>query len=234
MDLKPREKLCASGPSALEDYELVSIILSRGNKNEDVFSLSRRLLGGFIKDEFIHEKKVENLQKTFSIGHVQACQLIACFELGKRFFGKNNSNRIIQSADEAYETVKNMQYLQKEHLRGLYLNSRNKIIHDEVITIGSLDANIVHPREIFRPAIEYGANTIILAHNHPSGDCRPSAADIEVNSKLQEIGSLLQIPLVDHLVIGWNNYSSLNKFNLRRSSHPEPEHPGPREELLKD
>jgi DNA repair protein RadC len=211
---KPREKLAELGPASLEDYELVSILLSRGNRSENVFAISKRLLKGFVKDDFVHEKNVAALQTDFKIGFVQACQLIACFELGKRFFAKNSSNRIVQSAAEAYE-----------------LNSRHKVIHDEVISIGSLDANIIHPREIFRPAIEYGAYAIILAHNHPSGDYSPSNADLEVTKKLREIGDLMQIPIIDHLIIGNNNYTSLNKFIPAQSSNPKPGPLGLRAEL---
>jgi DNA repair protein RadC len=107
-----------------------------------------------------------------------------------------------------------MQYLKKEYLRGLYINSRFRIIHDEIISIGSLDSNVLHPREIYRPAIEYGAYAIILAHNHPSGDCKPSQSDINVSKKLQEIGNLLQIPLMDHLIVGENSYTSLKRAKL--------------------
>jgi len=102
-----------------------------------------------------------------------------------------------------------MQYLKKEHVRALYLNSRYKIIHNEIISIGSLDANIVHPREVFRPAIEYGAYAIILAHNHPSGSPSPSSADIEITAKIRKAGDLIQIPLLEHLVIGENAYSRI-------------------------
>ncbi len=211
--MKPREKLCELGPSALEDHELLSIILARGTKKENIFQTCKRLLAGFARDDLIQEKNVPEMSRSLKIGFVQTCQLVACFELGRRFFGQNIANKRLQSADEAYVYVKNMQYLQKEHLRGIYINSRHRVIHDEVITIGSLDANIIHPREVFRPAIEHGAYAIILAHNHPSGDPQPSAADIAVTKKLQETGELIQIPLIDHLVIGNNSYTSINRFS---------------------
>lgn len=209
--LQPREKLKNSGPENLEDHELVSIILSHGTLKENVFDLSKRLLSSFDREELLTEKSLASLQKSLGLGFVQTCQLMATIELGKRFFKTKSYERDIQTTDDVYQVVKNMQFLRKEYVRGLYLNSRYRIVHDEIITIGSLDANIIHPREIFRPAIEYGAFALILAHNHPSGDSTPSTADIEVSKDLVRIGNLLQIPLLDHLVVGNGTYVSLQK-----------------------
>lgn len=214
MEQKPREKLKYNGPENLEDHELLAIILARGNIRENVFDLSRRLLQKFDREELLHEKKLEQLQTNLKLGFVQTCQLMACIELGKRFFQNSSSPRQIQVTEDAYQILKNMQYLQKEYVRGLYVNTRYKVIHDEIITIGSLDANVLHPREIFRPAIEYGAYALIIAHNHPSGDPTPSRADIAVSKKLVQAGALLQIPLLDHIIIGENSYVSLNRARL--------------------
>lgn len=214
MQEKPREKLKNGNPQTLEDHELLAIILARGNFKENVFDLSRRLLKGFDREELINEKNLAKLQSSLKIGFVQACQIMASIELGKRFFSQKPGSRQIRDTSDAYEVVKNMQFLQKEYVRGLYLNSRYKIIHDEIITIGSLDANILHPREVFRPAVEYGAYAIILAHNHPSGDPNPSKSDLEVSRKLLRAGNLLQMPLLDHLIVGHNSYISLNKAKL--------------------
>jgi DNA repair protein RadC len=104
---------------------------------------------------------------------------------------------------------KNMEQLSKEHLRGLYLNTHFKLIHDEVISIGTINANIVHPREVFKPAIEYGAAAVIVAHNHPSGVVKPSDADIEVTKQLAAVGSVIGIPLIDHVIIGRGKYASI-------------------------
>lgn len=216
MQEKPREKLKNSGPQSLEDHELLAVILSKGNQKENVFDLSRRLLKGFDREELMNEKSVERLQESLGVGYVQSCQIMSCIELGRRLFHQKASFRQISNTSDTYEMVKNMQFLQKEYVRGLYLNSRYKVIHDEIITIGSLDANILHPREIFRPAIEYGAYALILAHNHPSGDSQPSQADIEVSKSLVQIGNLLQIPLLDHIIVGNNSYTSLNKLKLMK------------------
>lgn len=210
----PREKLEKYGVQKLEDHELLSVILSRGSTKESVFDLSRRLLSGFDREEIINERDIRKLQANFRIGYVQAGQIMAAIELGRRFFRNIPSNRQISTTNDAYELVKNMQYLKKEYVRGLYINTRYHVIHNEIISIGSLDANILHPREIFKPAIEYSAYAVILVHNHPSGDPNPSNADLEISNKLIEIGNLLQIPLIDHLIIGENSYYSFGKNRI--------------------
>lgn len=214
MQQLPREKLASYGPSALEDHELLAIILGRGTCRENVFSLSQRIFQGFDREEIISEHNIGQLSKNLNLGFVQSSQIMAFIELGKRFFKPKSTVRQIQTLDDAYQIVKNMQFLKKEYVRGLYLNTRYRIIHDEIISIGSLDANIIHPREIFRPAIEYSAYSIILAHNHPSGDPSPSSSDLEVHQNLVKIGNLIQIPILEHLIIGENSYKSLNSKRL--------------------
>lgn len=210
--LMPREKLLQVGASQLEDHELLAVILGRGTKKENVFVLASRLLRKFDQQELFQIKTVAEFQTYFKVGFVQACQLMAVFELGKRFFQKNLPYITLRTADEAYALVKNLQDFKREYVRGLYVNSRYQLIHDEVLTIGSLDSNIIHPREIFKPAIEYSAYGVILAHNHPSGDPTPSNDDIEITKRLVNVGELLQIPLLDHLVIGKSSYISLNRL----------------------
>lgn len=210
--LKPREKLLQVGTSLLEDHELLAVILGRGTKKENVFALASRLLRKFDQQELFQIKTVAEFQQYFKVGFVHACQIMAVFELGKRFFQKNLPHITLRTADEAYELVKNLREHKREYVRGLYVNSRYQLIHDEVLTIGSLDSNIIHPREIFKPAIEYSAYGVILAHNHPSGDPTPSNDDIETTKRLVNVGELLQIPLLDHLVIGKSSYVSLNRY----------------------
>lgn len=121
---------------------------------------------------------------------------------------------LLKNSDQAFAILKDMKNLKKEHLRGLFINSRYFLIHDEVISMGTLNTNIVHPREIFRPAIEHNAYAIILAHNHPSGECTPSQKDLEMTAKIDEAGKILQIPILDHLIIAENGYFSLHKAGL--------------------
>lgn len=211
--LQPREKIAQFGPKSLDDHELLAILLGRGNRNENIFTLSRRVFSNFDREEIINQQSLIKLQKSLKIGTVQTAQIMACVELGRRFFSEKPSTKQIRSTADVFEIVSNMKYLKKEYLRGLYLNTRYKIIHDEIISIGSLDANILHPRDIFRPAIEYNAYAVIIAHNHPSGDCSPSRSDIETTKIINQIGDLLQIPLLDHLIIGSEGYYSFNEFN---------------------
>ena len=114
----------------------------------------------------------------------------------------------VRTAAQAFEHLKGMGHLQKEQLRGLYLNSRFQVIHEEIISIGSLTANIVHPREVFQPALEYGAVAVIVAHNHPSGFLEPTEADIEATDQLFEAGRVLGVELLDHLIIAGDTYKS--------------------------
>lgn len=214
MTLLPREKIVENGAGSLDDNELLAIILGKGSRKESVFALSQRLMRGFDREELLYETDAMKLSKSLSVSQLQASKIMACIELGKRFFRTNGSRRSIQKIEDVYELLRNMQYLKKEYVRGLYLNSRYKIIHDEIISIGSLDANILHPREIFRPAIEYGAYALILAHNHPSGDTNPSDADVAVTKKITEIGQLIQIPLLDHLIIGEGGFFSFSREKL--------------------
>jgi len=115
------------------------------------------------------------------------------------------------SASDVYQYLKPMRSLKKEHFHGLYLDSRNKLVYDEVISIGSLTANIIHPREVFRPAIEHSAAAVIVAHNHPSGDPHPSEHDLRVTARLKSAGELLNIPLLDHLIIADEGFVSLKE-----------------------
>ena len=217
--MKPREKIINSGPKSLSDEEVIALLLGHGTKNENVFEISKRIMGNFEYEEIINAKNPLELQNTLRIGLHQASKLMAAIEIGRRLFNGLKNQKVIHNADDAYNVLKNMQFLQKEHVRGLYLNTRYRIIHDEIISIGSLDGNILHPREVLRPAIEYGAYGFILAHNHPSGDFRPSDADIKVTQKLLKLGNELQIPMFDHLIIGDGSYTSV-KRHLKSGNSP--------------
>ena len=116
----------------------------------------------------------------------------------------------IRTAAQVYAYLKDMQKLPKEHLRGLYLDSHYQLIHDEIISIGSLTSNIIHPREVFRPALEYSASAVILAHNHPSGIAKPSEADIMITRQIVEAGKILGISLLDHVVIAKDKFQSVS------------------------
>lgn len=209
-DEKPREKLIKYGPEVLSAAELLAIVLSVGTKKEEVLAMTSRILKEYGEKNVINQKCPLIIEKDLSIPIAKACQIIACFELGRRFFKEDNGGPItIRTAKQAYEYLKDMRELPKEHLRGLYLNSRYRLVHDEVISIGSLTANIIHPREVFKPAVEYSAAAIIIAHNHPSGDIKATQSDIRTTTQLIEVGKILGIDLLDHIIITKNKFASV-------------------------
>lgn len=207
---KPREKMIKSGPKDLTMAELVAILLGVGTRREEVMVMARRILKEYGERAIMHETNPAHLSHTLDIPLTKACQLIASFEIGRRYY-ENRSGKpvVVRTAKQAYGLLKGMADMQKEQLRALYLNSRYHVIHEEVVSVGSLTANIVHPREVFQPAIEYGAVAVIIAHNHPSGSLEPTKADRDITYQLMRGGQLLGIELLDHLIVTKNTYTSI-------------------------
>ncbi len=208
---KPREKLMKHGPASLSVAELVAVVLGVGTKREEVLTMSRRLLKEYGESAIVHQKDPKKIQDLLGIPFVKACQVVACFELGRRFFRTADGRKpaTLRTASQVFDYLKDMRDLPKEHLRGLYLDTHYQLIHDEIISIGSLTSNIVHPREIFRPALEYSASAVILAHNHPSGVAKPSEADIAVTRQIVEAGKILGIGLLDHVIVTKAKFESI-------------------------
>lgn len=207
---RPRERLLEAGPSSLSVAELLAIIWGVGTAKEDVLAMSKRTLKEYGEKVISSELNPRRLADTADIPLTKACQVIASFELGRRFYSSQGGRPAqVRNAKQAYQYLKGMGSGQKEQLRGLYLNSRYQVIHDEVISIGSLTSNVVHPREVFQPAIERGAVAVILAHNHPSGRLEGTSADIKITEQLVAAGEVLGIELLDHLIITSTRYTSL-------------------------
>ena len=209
---RPRERLIKSGPKALSDSELLAIILRTGTNGQNAVDLSKELFNVYdIKS--LARIRVNRLKQTFGIGQAKACQIIAAFELGKRLSSFSDGRKLkIQTAkDVAKLIMPEMAHLKKEQLRGVYIDSRNKIIKQETIFTGSLNASIIHPREIFAIALAESAAGLILAHNHPSGDPMPSDEDIEATKQIIEAGKILGIEVLDHIIIGNKRYVSLRE-----------------------
>jgi len=207
----PREKLLTGDTEQLSIQELVSVIIGMGSKSEDVYTLSNRIIREYGSKALAEERSPKKLQEVLSIGEVNACKLVATFELGRRFYSNKILNRkLIRGPEDVFEYAKDMSTLVKENFRGLFLNSKNYIIHDEIISIGHLTASLVHPREVFKSAIEYSAAGIIVLHNHPSGDPEPSINDKKITKTLVESGKILNIPVLDHIIIGDEKYYSFN------------------------
>lgn len=212
---RPRERLIKNGPDVLKNYELLAIILGTGYRGEDVLTLASRILQEYGSKAITKERSVSRLMDELGIPKVKACQIIACFEIGRRFFVEDTGKMpTVRDAEDVYEYLKEMSKFKKEQFRGLYLNSRNKLIYDEVISLGTLNANLVHPREVFQPAIEFSAAAIIVAHNHPSGDPEPSEDDLKITKRLVAAGKIMGLEILDHLIIGKNKYVSLKGRGL--------------------
>ena len=207
---KPREKLLKESVSSLSSTELLALILGVGTKKEEVFSMSSRILREYGEKGIAYQKDPKIIEKDLNVPITKACQLVACFELGRRFYQKKpGANISIRTAKQAFEHLKDMGKLNKEQFRGLYLNTHYQLVHDEIISIGTLDSSLVAPREVFRPALEYSAAAIIIAHNHPSGVLKATKADVEATEKLIEAGKILGIEVLDHLLIGQDKFISL-------------------------
>jgi len=208
---KPREKLVSQGPEALSIQELLAVVLSVGTTKEDVLTMSQRILREYGEKVAISERDAAKLSSELDIPLIKACQVVAVGELGRRFYERNTSGfTVVRTAKEVYEHVRDMQNLPKEHLRGLYLNTHNQIIHDEVISIGTINSNIVHPREVFRPAVEYNAVAVILVHNHPSDNAEPSTQDIQITNQLIDAGRIMGIHVLDHVIITKSSFTSVH------------------------
>lgn len=211
LEAQPREKLLKQGIESLSIQELLAVILNVGSKTEGVLEMSQRIIREYGEKSILAQRNPAKLAEDLSIPLMKACQIVSCGEIGRRFYEKNASGfTTIRTAKDVHEYLRDMHNLPKEHLRGLYLNSHNRIIRDEVISIGTINTNIVHPREVFRPAIEYSAAAVVLAHNHPSGVATPSTQDIEITHQLIEAGKILGINVLDHVIITKDTFMSIS------------------------
>ena len=209
---RPREKLEKYGPEKLSNSELLAILLRTGGKGLNVIEMSRKILGKF-SGSGLARANFKELKNTFGLGAAKACEIIACFELGRRFL-QNKKSRIYLTPKDVWNELKDVRDNKKEHFVIFFLDARNQEIKREIISVGSLNANLVHPREVFEPAIRHIAAQIILAHNHPSGDAEPSEDDLEITKRLSEAGKILDIELIDHIIVTKNNYFSFKENNL--------------------
>jgi DNA repair protein RadC len=207
--LRPREKLIEKGPQNLKDQELLAILLGTGRAGKSVLEIAQEILAKHPMKKLL-ALDYGKLALIKGIGPSKACSLLAAFEITKRALEVEDNNLpTINSAKDAVAQLQELRTARKEHFVVLYLNARNQLIHKETISIGTLNASLVHPREIFEPAIKNLASQIIIAHNHPSGDQSASEEDIKVTKRLTSAGELLGIEVIDHLIITENNHSSL-------------------------
>ena len=197
-DLRPREKLQARGAAALSDYELLMAMIGSGNAQADVTKIARDVRK--ILREKGSDLAYEDLLKIKGLGAAKAAQLMAGFELWRRQF-EVSERPIIDSPEKAAEQFADIRDKKQEYFVCLTLDGANRLIAKRVISIGTLTASLVHPREVFAEAITDRAASIIVAHNHPSGNLEPSIADKEVTERLRQAGEILGIDLLDHILI---------------------------------
>ncbi|WP_313801083.1 DNA repair protein RadC [Cytobacillus sp.] len=210
---RPRERFIQNGPQSLSIHELVAILLRTGTKDESVLQLSNRLIKHFEGLRLLKDASLDEITSIKGIGKAKAIQLLAAVEIGRRISNLSCDDRyVIRSPEDGAKYVMNdMRFLSQEHFVCLYLNTKNQVLHKQTIFIGSLNASIVHPREVFKEAFRRSAASIICLHNHPSGDPTPSREDIEVTKRLSECGKIIGIEVLDHLIIGDNKFVSLKE-----------------------
>lgn len=200
---RPREKLQKYGTGKLSDAELLAIILKTGTKDLNVLKLAQKILQKFDNEKF-SDITIDELKNIHGLGPVKACEIIACFELGRRML-KGKKSSILLSPKDVWERMEDIRGSKKEHFVVFYLDSRNQEIQRDIISIGTLNESLVHPREVFEGAIKNNAASIIIAHNHPSGDLEPSEADVEITKKLIHAGKILDIKILNHVIVSNGN-----------------------------
>ncbi len=216
-DERPREKLYKYGSKALSNTELLAIIIRTGSRENTAIELSQKLLAG--KKEgisFLTDTSLQEIMKVKGIGECKAAQILAAVELGKRVMSSTHKDksRITSPTDVVDLLMLDMTHLKKEHFKIVMLDTKNQIIGIENISVGSLNSSIVHPREVFKEAITKSSASIILVHNHPSGDPTPSKEDIAITRRLVEGGDILGVKVLDHIIIGNNKYISLKEKDI--------------------
>ncbi|MFA5990840.1 MAG: DNA repair protein RadC [Candidatus Doudnabacteria bacterium] len=209
---QPREKLEKYGAGKLTNAELLAILLRTGPKGTGVLELSQKILKQF-KENKLANAGFEDLKNIHGIGPAKACEIVAMFELGRRLL-QDKQSALILSPREVWEQLKDIRSNKKEHFVVFFLNTQNQEIQRETVSVGTLNASLIHPREVFEPAIKHLAAHVILAHNHPSGSLEPSDEDLAVTKRLCDSGRLLGIEVLDHVIVTDKGYASFKEKNL--------------------
>lgn len=217
LDDRPREKLLLRGAQSLSDAELVAILLRTGKKGKNVLEIAREIISNEGNLAMLATRTVDSLQKIDGIGKDKAATLVAAFEFSRRILSQSKwfSNRKITSPQDIADIfIPILRDDIKEKFIVVCLNSANKIIKHETISIGNLNSSVVHPREVFKVAIDCSSASIILIHNHPSGNPEPSNEDLRITKKIVESGKIMDIPVFDHLIIAGETYTSFVEKRL--------------------
>ena len=204
----PREKYKERGIDSLSDMELLAIIIGRGIKGKNFMSVSRSLLSKM--RSVLEAKKIitlDSIRDIEGIGEVTGMKILCGIELGRRLYDIGNVEKIfIKNSEDAYSVLKYIGKRKQEHVVALFLNSRFEVISKKTICIGTLDGVNVLPRDIIIPALEFNASSVVLAHNHPSGDSRPSMEDVEITRRINSALELVGLTLLDHIVVAKNEW----------------------------
>jgi DNA repair protein RadC len=209
---RPREKIACRGVSVLSDNELIEAIIGRGTKDKDVREISREI-GGLIQQ---HRSNLQykDLEEVDGIGPTKASQIIACFELGRRYYKPSGPDIRVTRPEDILPLVAHLKEKRQEHFICITLNGAGEILGNRTITVGLLNHSLVHPREVFADAITDRAASIICIHNHPSGSLTPSSQDIAITNQLRDAGSLIGIQLIDHIIVSKNGHVSMREQGL--------------------
>lgn len=213
---RPRERLQRFGPEALSAQELLALVIGRGTPGKSVVNIAQELLVKFGNIKAISEATIEELSKIKGIGLAKAAQIKASFELGKRQDLEIELDDLdIKKPQDVVKAIRaRIQDKAKEHFKLILLNTRNKIIGISTVSIGTLNTSLVHPREIFKEAIIHNAASVVLAHNHPSGDTEPSENDLTITKRLAEAGKILGIEVLDHIIVTKAGFFSFKEKGL--------------------
>lgn len=212
---RPRERFLQYGKEALSNHELIAIILRTGNKDISVIELSKKILYTYGNLKQLNQCTIKELSKEKAMGEVKAIQLLAALELGKRLYDESfDLSEPLNTPKRVYDYLKSdLEMLTQEKFYALYLDTKGKLIKKEMLFVGSLSSAVVHPREVFKHAVTLSAASIIMVHNHPSGDPTPSQSDRNITRIMVKNGKVMDIEIVDHIIIGKGKYYSFKEHN---------------------
>ncbi|MDA8244794.1 MAG: DNA repair protein RadC [Elusimicrobia bacterium] len=209
---RPREKLMRYGPEKLDDAELLALLLRTGARGKGVLELAGELLRRFGRAD-IAKAGFAELKAVPGLGPARACEITAAFELGRRYLNGKKAGIYLKPRD-IWEELRDVRGEKKEHFVVFFLDTRNQEIKRDIVSIGTLNYNLVHPREVFEPAVKNLAASVIVAHNHPSGCLEPSDEDLSLTKRLAQGGKLLGIELLDHVIVTKEGFMSFKQKGL--------------------